>query len=444
MIAAFFLLAACPAAAPSGSFFANAACQVGPVCTAGSTVWLTLVSAPTCPASAIPPPCSIPYQIQACDRVTWDFGDGTTATVTGQSQVAHTYTAPGSYQPSLTISNSLGSLQPRIGTRFTVAGNPPTFVNFSQPQVVAPENAGSIPFTLVRSGNLSVSSTVHWAHAETASGPVNQGEAAGGDLTFAPGETTKSFSLHVFDDGVYDGYSVHDEVVATATDGTIFGNSNFPDERAATQYVLMDIDPRPTAGVADVRVLESAGTADFVITMSAPVAGSVVFNAMTLDGTAKAGSDYAGGVTQCGIAAGDTQCVVKIPILDNDAAGPDKTFTLTIDSLSGLFGPALARQTATATIVDDDAAPSVARIDPAYAPVSGGIVTIIGQGLDARCSVSFGSVPAAAVTPAGNGLAVVVPAHAPGVVDVAVVCGSSRVVLPRSFTFFVPRRRAAG
>jgi hypothetical protein len=39
---------------------------------------------------------------------------------------------------------------------------------------------------------------------------------------------------------------------------------------------------------------------------------------------------------------------------------------------------------------------------------------------------------------------VVVPAHEPGSVDVSIVCGASRVTLPNAFTFFVPRRRAAG
>ena len=444
MIAALLLLAACPATPPLGGFFANAACQTGPVCPAGSSVMLTLMPGPPpCPPS-VPelPPCSgSPYQIQSCDRITWDFGDGATATVMGNNQITHTYTIPGLYQPSVTISNSLGSLRPAIGARFVIAANPPTFVNFSAPQIVMPENAGSIAFTLVRSGNLSVPSTVHWSHAETLTTPVNQAEAAGGDLAFAPGETMKSFSLQVYDDGVYTGYPVLDDVVATAADGTLFGSSNFPDARATTRYLLTEVNAQPVASVADVRVPESAGTADFVVTISAPVAFSAVVVATPSDGTAKAGVDYRGGFAQCGIAPGDRQCVIKIPIIDNSVAEGDRSFTLTID----VPGLALARKTATCTIVDDDGAPAVARIDPPYAPVSGGsAVTIIGQGLDANCSVVFGSVPAAAVTAVNGGLSVVAPSHAPGAVDVTVVCGTARVVLPNAFTFFVPRRRAAG
>ncbi|HEV2720439.1 MAG TPA: Calx-beta domain-containing protein, partial [Thermoanaerobaculia bacterium] len=357
------------------------------------------------------------------------------------------YTAAGTYTPSITIANSLGSLQPTLNTRVTVASNPPTFINFSPDQIIAPENVGSLTFTLARSGNLSVRSTVHWSHVETATGPVNQAEATGGDVTFAPGETTKTFSLRVYDDGVYNGYSARDWVVASATDGTMSGSSNFPSAAAFGQYLLTEVNAQPTASVADVRVLESAGTADFVITMSAPVAFAASFTATLADGTAKAGSDYTAASQQwCTITPGDTRCVIRIPIIDDSVPEPDKTFTLTIDSPNGAFGPAIVRSTATCTIVDDDAAPlAVTRIDPAYAPASGGSsVTLFGDGLDARCSVAFGSVPAAAIAPVSGGVSVVVPPHAPGAVDVTVVCGSARAVLPRAFTFFVPRRRAAG
>ena len=85
------------------------------------------------------------------------------------------------------------------------------------------------------------------------------------------------------------------------------------------------------------------------------------------------------------------------------------------------------------------------RVEPSSAPAGGGrSITLMGEGLDAHCSVSFGSAPAVGVSAVSGGLSVVVPAHPPGVVDVTVVCGSARITLPNAFTFFVPRRRAAG
>jgi hypothetical protein len=94
-------------------------------------------------------------------------------------------------------------------------------------------------------------------------------------------------------------------------------------------------------------------------------------------------------------------------------------------------------------VVSND--PTVTRIEPASAPAAGGtVVTLVGEGLDARCTVAFGATPTTSMSATANGLAVVVPAHAPGSVDVSVVCGASKLSLPNAFTFFVPRRRAAG
>lgn len=525
----------CPTNAPYGQFSLSIGCPS--LCIAGTSIPLTATSMAECPGpppGVQPPPSCTAYQIQTCDRVTWDFGDGSTATVLGQTAIEHTYAAPGTYQPSMTVSNALGSVQVPFYSRIRVAANPPAYVELSQTRITVPETAGSITFTLIRSGNLATSSTVHWAHAETFTGYINQAEATGGDITFAPGETTKSFSLGITDDHMYTGAEVSDIVSVTATDGTIPRINGMPAANAVATYILTEVDPQPAVSVADVRVSEDAGTADFVVTLSAPIGVPVAVYGAPADGTAQSGSDYSGS-GGCSFAPGDTQCVFRIAIVNDDVREPDETFTLTLDTFGGGVRPSFARRTATCTIVDDDAgtlvvepaavtlhageeatihvalqpprgtaeaasvtstrrdvvtaadsllippggtaalpihalaagaatisistgdgvvysidvtvndAPIVARIAPASAPASGGnTVTLIGDGLDARCSVAFGATPASAVSAAASGLSVVVPAHASGVVDVSVVCGSARITLPNAFTFFVPRRRAAG
>lgn len=594
-------------------------CTSAAPCIAGSPVTLTLeVLAP--PTSGCPGlPCADVYGLQACDSVTWHFGDGTPdVTVTGQPALTHVYAASGTYRPAVTIANALGTSH--TATAFVVASNPPTYVDFSPNDITVPETAGHITFTLVRSGNLMTTAKVHYAHAESWPSPVNQGEAIGGDLTFAPGETTKSFDMKIFDDRVYTG-TVSDAVLVTATDGTLFHSNG-------AKYTLTETDPQPSATVADVRVAEGTetrNTADVVVTLSAPIGVPVTIFGTPSDGTAKFPADYdpPGGRT-CLFWPGDTQCVLHFPIVNDDIPESDETFIVTIQKRIADVGPSFARDTAAVTIVNDDAAltpastqvptgarvtlkldigqppaapltiplqsssaevlevpasvtidagqrtasisahalkaglsrvtarvPGMAappalvtvvdaitvvadptdvalrpggdgvvrvsmqpprsvaqamsvwstrtdvatapesltipangaatlaihalakgvatiwiatadgfsfsvnvtvddnavltRIDPSSAPANGGsAVTLIGEGLDVQCSVAFGSTPAAAVSAAGNGLTVVVPPHAPGAVDVTVVCGAARFTLPRAFTFFIPRRRAAG
>jgi PKD repeat protein len=616
----------CPVQAPFGAWITVNVCPPGTGCVAGST--LTLMTQellpPAPPPGPQPPcggvPCAPVYSIQACDKVTWHFGDGTPdVTVMGLPMVTHTYNAPGTYSPYVTISNALGSIDGEKFYPLVISSGPPTYVDFSPAQITVPESAGSITFTLVRSGNLTTTAKVHYAHDSYGYKSLEQAETISGDLTFAPGETTKSFTMKIFDDHVYTA-PFTDAVSASATDGTIV--------RANTaSFTLTEVTPQPTATVSDVRVAEGTATpniADVVVTMSAPIAGTTVeFLGRPSDGTATFPSDY-GHDTICDIPEGQTQCVMHFGIVNDDVPEPDETFTVKTTTIVSTAGPRFLKDTATVTIVNDDAAitppamqvatgtpvslkldigqpPSspltiplqssspevlgvpasitiaagehsasftahalqagrsriaaqipgltappaivtvvdavtivaqpgalalrpgsdgaiavslqpprgvmqavnvwstrpdiatvpesltipaggtatlnvhavadgvasigigtsdgasfnvdvvvadsvtVARIEPASAPAAGGTsVTLIGEGLDARCSVAFGATPAASVSAAANGLAVVVPAHKPGVVDVDVVCGSARFTLRNAFTFFVPRRRAAG
>jgi len=390
-------------------------------------------------------------------------------------------------------------------------------------------------------------------------------------------------------------------------------------------FVLTEVDPQPTATVSDVRVTEGTTTpttADIVMTMSAPINAYVEFYGTPQSGTATSGPDFGGTQPYCNVAPGETQCVLHIPIVNDDIPEPDETFTLPI-LIYGWAVPSLLRDKVAITIVNDDAAftpsslqvstgapvalkldigqapaapltiplqssaPDVVevpaavtfqpgqrtvtitaqaaragrsritapvpgtsgasslitvvdgltivanpqaltlragndgnirlsvqppralavnvgvsssnaevatvpallsipvdgnatltihalksgvamiaivtpegltfsvdvtvvdgatatQIDPPKAPTSGGTaVTIIGEGLDGRCSVSFGTAAGADVTPVSNGISVVVPPHDAGTVDVTVVCGATRIVLPSSFTYFAPRRHAA-
>jgi hypothetical protein len=616
----------CPTQAPFGSWFVANVCSPYVTCLAGST--LTLTAQELLPPAPPPPPlpcggglpCTAIYSIQACDHVTWHFGDGTPdATVMGQAAVTHAYNAPGTYYPYITISNALGSVNGGKLYPIAVASNPPTYVDFSTNQITVPESAGSITFTLVRSGNLTTTATVHYAHDAFWSQSLEQAEAVSGDLTFAPGETTKSFTMKIFDDHVYTA-PFNDSVYISATDGTLLRSS-------FAQFRLTEVTPQPTATVSDVRVAEGTttpNTADVVVTMSAPIAGTTVeFLGVPSDGTATFPSDY-GTDTICDIPEGQTQCVMHFRLVNDDIAEPDETFTVKTKTIISTAGPRFLKDTATVTIVNDDAAltpstsrvtpgapvalrldvgqpqpspllvplqssspevvdvppsvtipagqssasftahaaaagrsrvsanvpnmtappatinvvdpltivaqpgalalrpgsdaavtvslqpprnapqflsasstrpdvatvpdtltipaggtaalpvhavangvatisistpdgfsfaidvavsngPTVTRIEPAGAPAAGGtVVTLIGEGLDGRCSVAFGATPATSVSAAANGLSAVVPAHAPGVVDISVVCGASRISLPNAFTFFVPRRRAAG
>lgn len=94
---------ACPAAAPSQLAISHQ-CPTG--CESGQPVSFFATS----PA----------YVFVACDAYAWDFGDGITA---GSATPVHTFSAPGTYDVNLNVTNALGTSTAR--TTVTIAPPPP-------------------------------------------------------------------------------------------------------------------------------------------------------------------------------------------------------------------------------------------------------------------------------------------------------------------------------
>ena len=326
------------------------------------------------------------YALQVCDTVTWHFGDGTPdVTTTGKTwgtKIAHTYAAPGAYLPSVTMSNTLGTrVVRRPWPPIIVTSDPPTYVDFSPTTITVPETAGSITFTLVRSGNLTTTAKVHYSHGPAPAGFIPQAEVLSGDVTFAAGETTKTFTMKIFDDHMYTGPApVGDEVFATATDGTLI-----PKFKAL--YLLTEVDPQPTATASDVRVVEGTATqntADIVVSMSAPINALVEFLGTASNGTAKLGSDFSGQQPFCNLLPGETQCVLHIPLINDDVPEPDETFTFKFWNY-GWAVPNILGDTVSITIVNDDAV---------FTPASTQITT----GARVSLKLDIGQAPAAPLT----------------------------------------------
>ncbi|HYC92472.1 MAG TPA: IPT/TIG domain-containing protein [Thermoanaerobaculia bacterium] len=110
-------------------------------------------------------------------------------------------------------------------------------------------------------------------------------------------------------------------------------------------------------------------------------------------------------------------------------------FTVIRATLPDTFGGQTAVLDLEVTAASDQ--PSLTSVTPATGPVAGGTrFTALGSHLTADCTLSFGGAPATELAAAADGtLAGVTPPHPAGTVDVALVCGTSRSLLPRAFTY---------
>ncbi len=235
--------------------------------------------------------------------------------------------------------------------------------SFSAPTFSVGETAGAATVTVTRtgagSGNGGPGSpvTVHYStSALTAANGVNYADAAN-DLTFAPGETSKAFSVTVMDDGVH----TADKTVALTLSAPTGGATLGPQSSATLWIVDQNPGLDPINGGAIqftapvFTVTEGTAFATVNVQRTGPTTTTVKVNYATSDGTALAGPgfDYTATSGTLTFTPGMTARSFTVPIANNLAYKADNTFLVTLSSPTGggVLGP---QSTAAVSIVDND------------------------------------------------------------------------------------------
>jgi ribosomal protein L35AE/L33A len=125
-------------------------------------------------------------------------------------------------------------------------------------------------------------------------------------------------------------------------------------------YRAEDDPSLPMLSIGDVTVTEGdSGTsnATFTVSMSSSSASTVTVSAVTSAGTATSGTDFtATGPTTLSFSAGTTSKTFTVPIKGDTIDEDDETFSVTLSSATNA---SILDSTATGTITDNDAAPSL-------------------------------------------------------------------------------------
>jgi chitinase len=141
--------------------------------------------------------------------------------------------------------------------------------------------------------------------------------------------------------------------------------------------------------VANTSAAENAGSMVFTVTLSsAPVFTPVTVQYATADGTATSPADYAATSGILTFNAGETTKTVNVPIVNDTLDEPDETFTLTLSNPTNAVIMA-GQDTATGTIQDNDAAPtvSIAVVPTATEPDTGSVNQTVTVTLSAASSL---------------------------------------------------------
>jgi VCBS repeat-containing protein len=276
------------------------------------------------------------------------------------------------------------------------------------------EAAGTVTYTVTLSAPSGQSVSVDYA---TSNGTATAGAdytASSGSLTFAPGVTSQTFTVPILNDGTYEGaesFTINLSAPANAIIATGSVTSNIVDDGTGTGGTDNDT---PALSVSSLTVGEAGGHAVFTVSLSNASAQATTVSLGTANGTATSGADYGstlevstdGGTTWTSataatIAAGSTSVLVRAPIVSDTLDEANETFTLTATRTAGTTSNASAF--GTATITDDDNAPTIASVSAATAVEATSLVHTVTLS-NGSASVTTFSLSLADVTATGGGV----------------------------------------
>ena len=297
-------------------------------------------------------------------------------TVEGDETVALTLSDP--------VNANLGS---QSTATLTIVENDLPELEFSSATYSVAEDVagGTVTITVLLSPASLGTVAVHYATSDGTAEAGSDYTAASGTLTFAPGQTSKTFTVSITND---DADEASETIVLTLSSPS---NAVLGDPDTATLTITDDDLAEVSFSSATYSVAENvaSGTATITVTLSIVPADTVEVHYATSDGTAEAGSDYVAASGTLTFAAGETSKTFAITIVNDDTIEANETIGL---ALSDPVGAALGSpNTATLTIVDNDF-PEVAFSEATYSVaenVSSGTVTI---------TVTLSATPAQTVT----------------------------------------------
>ncbi|HEX7314623.1 MAG TPA: Calx-beta domain-containing protein [Pyrinomonadaceae bacterium] len=212
-----------------------------------------------------------------------------------------------------------------------------------------------------------------------------------GTVTFAPEETTKTFTVMVNGDTVDE----LDESFNVNFSNPV--NMTLP-ALAKTNGIIID-DDGPAISIDDVTVVEGFdGTTNavFTVTLSAPSVQPVEVSFSTADGTAVFGEDYQRrSFNFIEFAPGTTSATITVRVFPDTKIEPDETFTV---NLFEPFGATIADAQGTCTILDDDE-PHLQVSAQSYAAGEGDgkvLVTVTRTGTANALTVDYATAPGTA------------------------------------------------
>ena len=210
--------------------------------------------------------------------------------------------------------------------------DPPQSLQFSSPTYSVAESGKLATITVTRVGGSAGTMRVDFATADGSakSGRVRDFTATTGTLTFAPGEITKTISIPVLDDKLFEGNESLTVSLSNLRGGATLGVNS-----TAT---LTIIDEEPGQVVFSQAVSDSVENYGYMTIYVQRINGSfgpISVNYSTRDGTARAGVDYSASIGTLNFADGQTFASFNVPLIETAKLNGKLAMSLSLSRPTG-------------------------------------------------------------------------------------------------------------
>lgn len=223
--------------------------------------------------------------------------------------------------------------------------------------------------------------------------------ATSGTLTFADGETRKTFPIKIIDNILNEDNETLFIELTRPTGGGLLGAQSF------VRLTIVDNDPTPALSISDVSLTEGdAGriNATFNVTLSAASDRTVSVYFATANGTAVEASDYEATSGRLDFAPGQTSRNINVPVIGDVINEPNENFFV---NLKNATNATITKSKGTATINNNDPAPTLSSLKLYPSSVAGGnpstgIVNLSGPAPSTGAVINLSDNLAATTAPA--------------------------------------------
>jgi Ca2+-binding RTX toxin-like protein len=287
--------------------------------------------------------------------------------------------APEAFTLTATRSSGLTTAGSAVGTATIVDDDTPApILTISDAPPVIEGGLATFTWTLSQAATFDV--VVNWTTADLTATSANDYTAVtAGTFTILTGQTTGTFTVTTLtntnnSESAVESFSVTATIAAASAPYARVGDGT------ATGYIVdSNASLDPTIVVSNPSVSETASHVMYAIDLSHASEVAVTLNLALAAGTATAGSDYtssmevstdgglnwsAPGATSVVIAAGATNALVRVPVLNDTAyEATGETFTLTATNPAGTATTTNASAVGTASIISEDVRPFMYLVD---------------------------------------------------------------------------------